>query len=105
MYISSHLAKLLVSANEIILTINRHDTLRALGIWLRPFANGVRDAKYHRRRSFFLWIGDLISATQNEIQLTHESALLCWLLNIKRGFQATMPNPFLMDFCIPYFIF
>ena len=33
--------------NGIMLTSNGSDTLRPLGIQLRPFANSVHDTKYH----------------------------------------------------------
>ena len=37
-----------MSRNGIVLAINGHDTLRPLGIWFRPFANGAHDTKYHK---------------------------------------------------------
>ena len=42
------LEKLILLTNTIILAIDGHETLRPLGIYWRPFANGVRDTKYHK---------------------------------------------------------
>ena len=44
----SHLKKLLILKNNIILTISRPGTLRPLGIWFEPFANNICDTKYHK---------------------------------------------------------
>ena len=41
-------------ANNIILAINIHDTLRPPGIHLRPFANTTHDNKYHKWCSTYL---------------------------------------------------
>ena len=46
-----HLKKLFMLMNGIILIISKHDTLKPLGIQFRPFANSVRDTKYHKRCS------------------------------------------------------
>ena len=35
--------------NNIILAISGCDTLRPLGIWFKPFANSVREPKYHKQ--------------------------------------------------------
>ena len=39
--------------NGVILAINRHDTLRPLGIQFRPFTNSACDTKYHK------WCGSI----------------------------------------------
>ena len=40
--------------NGIKLTTNGYDTLRPLDIYLKPFANIVRDIKYYKRCSMFV---------------------------------------------------
>ena len=48
MYIHFHLKRLLLLKNSIILTNSGCDTLRAPCVYFRPFANSVRDTKYHK---------------------------------------------------------
>ena len=38
-----------MQTNALILAISGNDTLRPLSIQIRPFANNVRDTKYHKQ--------------------------------------------------------
>ena len=49
MQIIFHFKKLPMLTNNITLAIKGHDTLRPLGIHFMPFANSVRDTKYHKQ--------------------------------------------------------
>jgi hypothetical protein len=41
--------------NNIILTISIYDIVKPLGMRCRPYANSVRDVKYHKLCRWLLW--------------------------------------------------